>query len=196
MRQEVASVLCRVYANGLFFTQLYPNSGTDGAKAMAHTSIHGADSAPRGGPTLSKFAVEVQLSAPSPFDGRRQQNYASYQYQSQNLPPLPSNPATQLPLNLTNDYVAYNAVPATTTAVAHGNGDERVRAPRVDYQVLLLALAEEYLEASHKMGWAAASGRQERDLERYYKLIATGLGCLESLLQVFATTIRSLAVQL
>lgn len=56
--------------------------------------------------------------------------------------------------------------------------------PSVDYQVLLLSLADEYLNAAHSHGTTVASSRQEMDVEEYYKLLATGLGCLEAVLKV------------
>lgn len=56
--------------------------------------------------------------------------------------------------------------------------------PSVDYQVLLLSLADEYLNAAHSHGTTVASLRRDDDVEEYYKLLATGLGCLEAVLKV------------
>lgn len=56
--------------------------------------------------------------------------------------------------------------------------------PSVDYQVLLLSLADEYLNAAHSHGTTVASLRKDNDVEEYYKLLATGLGCLEAVLKV------------
>jgi Cohesin loading factor len=50
----------------------------------------------------------------------------------------------------------------------------------VDYQTLLLALADEYLNAAHSKGTILALSKNEVDLREYYKLVATGLGCLEA----------------
>ncbi|KAJ5613100.1 hypothetical protein N7510_006294 [Penicillium lagena] len=55
--------------------------------------------------------------------------------------------------------------------------------PPVDYQVLLLSLADEYLNAAHNYGTKAALATREADVEEYYKLVATGLGCLEAVLK-------------
>ncbi|BDD61819.1 hypothetical protein MPDQ_006250 [Monascus purpureus] len=55
--------------------------------------------------------------------------------------------------------------------------------PPVDYQALLLSLADEYLNAAHSHGTMVALSRQEIDIEEYYKLVATGLGCLEAVLK-------------
>lgn len=54
----------------------------------------------------------------------------------------------------------------------------------VDYQVLLLSLADEYLNAAHSHGTVMALSTQRGDVEEYYKLISTGLGCLEAVLKV------------
>lgn len=63
--------------------------------------------------------------------------------------------------------------------------------PPVDYQALLLSLADEYLNAAHSHGTMVALSRQEIDIEEYYKLVATGLGCLEAVLKVRSLVIRS-----
>jgi hypothetical protein len=56
--------------------------------------------------------------------------------------------------------------------------------PPVDYQVLLLSLADEYLNAAHSHGTTMALSTRRDDVEEYYKLISTGLGCLEAVLKV------------
>ncbi|KGO70680.1 Tetratricopeptide-like helical [Penicillium italicum] len=55
--------------------------------------------------------------------------------------------------------------------------------PPVDYQVLLLSLADEYLNAAHARGTTTSLTANETDVEEYYKLVATGLGCLEAVLK-------------
>lgn len=57
--------------------------------------------------------------------------------------------------------------------------------PPLDYQILLLSLAEEYFAAAYGCGSMADIVRRERDIQEYYKLIATGLGCLEAVLKHF-----------
>ncbi|KAJ5752276.1 hypothetical protein N7520_009193 [Penicillium odoratum] len=55
--------------------------------------------------------------------------------------------------------------------------------PPVDYQVLLLSLADEYLNAAHEHGTQTALLSNPADVEEYYKLVSTGLGCLEAVLK-------------
>jgi hypothetical protein len=55
--------------------------------------------------------------------------------------------------------------------------------PDVDYQSVLLSLSEEYVTAAHTMSSRLCSpDATEEDLLQYHKLIATALGCLESLI--------------
>ncbi len=67
------------------------------------------------------------------------------------------------------------------SAVSPGTG---LRPPPVDYQLLLLSLAEDYFAAAHGEGSLVALRRRHSDTQAYYKLIATGLGCLEAVLKV------------
>lgn len=54
--------------------------------------------------------------------------------------------------------------------------------PDVDYQSVLLSLSDEYVTAAHQMSaQLCSSGATEEDWEQYHKLIATALGCLESI---------------
>ncbi|KAK2855580.1 hypothetical protein FQN49_005055 [Arthroderma sp. PD_2] len=61
-------------------------------------------------------------------------------------------------------------------------GHENAKPP-VDYQVLLLALADEYLDAAHSQATLLAVSRDQQEIEQYYKLVATGLRCMEALLK-------------
>ena len=56
--------------------------------------------------------------------------------------------------------------------------------PPVDYQLLLLSLAEEYLAAAYGKSSTKELAKREIQSDLYYKLIATGLGCLEAALKV------------
>ncbi len=71
--------------------------------------------------------------------------------------------------------------PLNGSAVSSGAG---LRPPPVDYQLLLLSLAEDYFTAAYGEGSLVALSRRHSDTQAYYKLIATGLGCLEAVLKV------------
>lgn len=51
--------------------------------------------------------------------------------------------------------------------------------PSVDYRAVLLALSDEYIHAAYTL----ESLDTDEQLEEYHKLIATGIGCLESVLK-------------
>ena len=53
----------------------------------------------------------------------------------------------------------------------------------LDYQQLLLSMAEEYLTAAYRYGAISDLHARQADRQEYYKLITTGLGCLEALLK-------------
>jgi tetratricopeptide (TPR) repeat protein len=53
----------------------------------------------------------------------------------------------------------------------------------LDYQQLLLSLADEYLAAAHGPGMLVALEKRQASADQYYKLVATALGCIESVLQ-------------
>jgi hypothetical protein len=55
----------------------------------------------------------------------------------------------------------------------------------MDYQQLLLLLAEDYIEAAHGIGSLVAFYRRNEDLKQYYTLMATGLRCIEASLTQF-----------
>ena len=63
--------------------------------------------------------------------------------------------------------------------------------PPVDYQVLLLSLADEYLNAAHARGTNISMATSETEVDGYYKLVATGLGCLEAVLKVLEWMIHN-----
>lgn len=131
----------------------------------------------------SKVAVGIQIPTAA-IDRRQYENYTSYQSQRKNIPPFPSIQAPQYSLGLANRYPPQDTVPAPIPSLSRSDVAEYAKSPVVDHQILLLALAEEYLDAAHKIGSMPASQGRDTDLKRYYKLIATGLGCLECLLQV------------
>lgn len=57
--------------------------------------------------------------------------------------------------------------------------------PPLDYQVLLLSLAEEYFAAAYSYGSMAGVAQQDAHMQQYYTFITTGLGCLEAVLKHF-----------
>jgi hypothetical protein len=62
--------------------------------------------------------------------------------------------------------------------------EARPAEPPVEYDLLLLSLAEEYINAAHNIGPTVALYRRSEDMEQYYQLVATGMSCMEAVLKV------------
>jgi len=71
----------------------------------------------------------------------------------------------------------------TPGAVAKMPGAEQE--PPIDYQQLLLLLAEDYINAAHGLGSLVTFYRRTEELQQYYQLMAMGLSCLEASLTQF-----------
>ncbi|MCJ1378747.1 hypothetical protein MMC17_001846 [Xylographa soralifera] len=82
--------------------------------------------------------------------------------------PLPIQART-----VTNGY----SLPASTVSLA------QVSVQSFDGQIVLLALAEEYFMTAFGQSSEAEVHEREKDINLYYKLIATGLGCLDAVLR-------------
>ncbi|KAJ5719632.1 hypothetical protein N7493_007210 [Penicillium malachiteum] len=124
--------------------------------SIPKTPDHPKSVPPKSTPTPSAAVVpQVMLLAPSPdFQNRVQKQ------------PSPKKPQLKKPV---------------TQPVL--DRQPKPNKPLVDYQVLLLSLADEYLNAAHLMGTQTALLSNHADVEGYYKLVATGLGCLEAVLK-------------
>ena len=63
-----------------------------------------------------------------------------------------------------------------------------LQTPPIDYQLLLLSLAEDYLATAYGKSSTKELAKREIQRDLYYKLISTGLGCLEAALKVGHTS--------
>jgi hypothetical protein len=98
--------------------------------------------------------------------------------QFQDPPPLPRNPSqpeVQTPVNLSNTpvLVSQNLTPAPAP----------ISYPNLKVESLLPVFAEEFFEEAHKMSEACSAEFDPDQVDVYNKLIASGLGCLESALR-------------
>ncbi|CAG8896399.1 unnamed protein product [Penicillium egyptiacum] len=121
---------------------------------------------PQPAPSLVTHATpQVMIPAPSPVIQAR------IQTQTPQKQPQPQ-------------YIEKNRQLSQSNVEKHGKPTPAKSAkPPVDYQVLLLSLADEYLNAAHGRGTTTSLTAREMDVEEYYKLVATGLGCLEAVLK-------------
>jgi Cohesin loading factor len=65
--------------------------------------------------------------------------------------------------------------------------------PKISYDLLLLALSDEYIEAAYKLAPTVATAGDDtksETFETYYNLIAAGLSCLEATLKVSYSVTR------
>ena len=60
----------------------------------------------------------------------------------------------------------------------------------IDYALLLIDLAEEFLDAAYGKSRDGRPERREKDLNCFHKLIATGLGCLEVVLKQWRSALQ------
>ena len=88
--------------------------------------------------------------------------------------PAPSSPASLLAAHASNGNSGHQNMPPPSH-----------ESPPLDDQLLLLSLAEEYFAAAYGQGSMADITRRETEMQSYYKLMATGLACLETVLKHF-----------
>ncbi|KAL1960051.1 hypothetical protein VTO42DRAFT_223 [Malbranchea cinnamomea] len=158
------------YAHARYSPQLPPLPQTQSLPPM-HSSSLGATPPP---PRLQATSqIHIQIPPPP-----RQQPRISSSTQSP-IPqvvipsPSPSRLATQSMPRPTSEK--------NKTVMQDSKGSKKLP---VDYQVLLLVLANEYLDAAHSKGTMFAASGQDEQLEEYFKLVATALGCLEVVLRM------------
>ncbi|KAL8732009.1 MAG: hypothetical protein Q9181_004086 [Wetmoreana brouardii] len=113
-------------------------------------------------PRSSGVAVVIPSPAPSHTQGQR-------------TPSLPN--ISRQPMRTTQRVVSTPLTVSKSAAPGHEAGE----IPPVDYQLVLLSLAEDYLAAAHSQ----ASVREQEIDWQHHKLLGAGLGCLEIVLKRF-----------
>lgn len=108
-------------------------------------------------------------------------SHASYQQQNQ----TPSRPQqtsqSRRPSDTSSDgstQVSRNREQPKT--LSKSQPKDQAKSQSVDTPMLLIALAEEYFAAAHKLGPSVARAMVKDQVDEYQRLIATGLGCLEA----------------
>ncbi|KAL8771315.1 MAG: hypothetical protein Q9209_003220 [Squamulea sp. 1 TL-2023] len=100
--------------------------------------------------------------------------------------PTPSQPLAQSQRTTSMPTAAFQHKQPTQTLSSTKPTATKASAsqlPPIDYQLLLLSLAEDYLAAAHGQGSLRALMERKISMRRYYKLVATGLSCLEVVLK-------------
>ena len=137
------------------------------------------------------------IQAPhTPSNGLHAQQHSAAQFQ-ESLPPRPSGVAVVIPTPAKSlgQSQRINSLPITPNqsfrqdhkTVSRSANPARFVPPAasLDYKLLFLSLAEEYLTAAYRQGSLVALMKKEDDLQQYYKLVAAGLGCLKTVLKNF-----------
>ena len=117
--------------------------------------------------TIASFAGALQQRQPTPQSQTQQRAYAV-------AIPVPSATAPSFAAQASNGYCNSHNIPQPPS-----------QNRPIDYQLLLLSLAEEYFAAASGYGSMADIVRRGTEMQSYYKMMATGLGCLEAVLKHF-----------
>ncbi|EED12456.1 conserved hypothetical protein [Talaromyces stipitatus ATCC 10500] len=128
------------------------------------------------------------LAASAPSSKENTMTPSRQNSQSRKAPAQSASPFIRMPQVVISSLADIQRTSTKTPAKTPMVAPHKVQKPQksspadgdVDYQPLLLALADEYLNAAHSNGTVLALSKNELDLKEYYKLVATGLGCLEA----------------
>lgn len=108
------------------------------------------------------------------FDGAQELRYEQCPptngYQHANIENVPPRVAPQA------------QTPTRTVTKPQVRPQNQVSEQPLDYELLLLSLADEYLDAAHGHGMLVALAERRAQADDYYRLVATALGCIESVL--------------
>ena len=117
-----------------------------------------------------------------PPSADRQHEIATSAYSSSS-PPHPQVAVLQAPRQRPHEYIDYTPQRSSSLSEPHIKRSSSASAQSLpdDLRHVLLVLADEYTDAAH-----ALLPLEEKSTEwrRYFKLMATGMGCLEAILKV------------
>ncbi|KAL5047833.1 hypothetical protein BDW71DRAFT_196578 [Aspergillus fruticulosus] len=142
-------------------------------------------------PAPAVTPMQAPQYKPSPNNASKQASNKTPRHTAASQPPSKANSVTVIPPVI--------AAPPVQVLIPAPSSDKMQRPPSkkqiqkqptqqpakpgIDYQVLLLAMADEYFNAAHSHGTNVALLRRDMELEEYYRLVATGLGCLEAVMK-------------
>ncbi|KAK3077933.1 hypothetical protein LTS18_008874, partial [Coniosporium uncinatum] len=139
------------------------NVSAQGAPIHAPIARSSSDQKPR----LQYSTPTTQMKAPP-------QRRSSDNVKMQSQPLRPSHP-----------QVIISRPSSTASTPSRVTKPQSSSAPTVDYQQLLLALADDYISQAHALGPRLAVSQDEKMLQKYYKLLSTGIGCLDAILKKY-----------
>ena len=175
-------------ADQIHFYQQYPDHRYAGQQARANQNA--SNTAPMRYAPL-EVVVPQHMYHQQPVQQGYYMNQQAYA-QAGNYPPAstrlqhPSHQGYQQPLRPSQHVQAPQQSSIVVEVPLKSAKDSNT--PHVDHQLLFLALAEEYLEAAHSSTMLEALTKGEAQLDDYYKLVSTALGCMESVLKKYRLT--------
>ncbi len=123
------------------------------------------------------------MPRPSPQSIPKHSSQSVSRLSPRSIPKPAPKSTSQLPSNSPSQFHK-TAIPQKAEQISHTQVHPVATSMNEgDTQVLLLTLAEEYFAAAHALGPTVASTMSIEFVNKYQKLIATGLGCLESALK-------------
>ena len=146
-------------ANGQYDPRYAPVTAPQQPRSLSNTQIQ--QQAPQ-----KAHAVKIPQVLSNRNGGNGYESLSSRPQYSQVVPPLASAQAGQRHLSKPQPQQTRTETP-------------------LDYGLLLLSLAEEYFAAAREYISVAPALQRETEMREYYKLVATGLGCLEAVLGRF-----------
>ena len=118
------------------------------------------------------------LSPPMPRSPKRRKSNLAEQVPVQGSPPQLQRPST---------WQRGHQTPASSSPLTQLTSSQMPPTPTppdLDYQAMLLGLSDEYIDAAYSMSASLSSPAvAEAHIDEYHSLLATGMGCLESVLK-------------
>ncbi|KAF2006100.1 hypothetical protein P154DRAFT_603374 [Amniculicola lignicola CBS 123094] len=116
---------------------------------------------------------------------QQQRTHSSQASASQQRPPQQRPPQPQTPSQVRHPQVIIRKPASHSTPTSTRPPPTPSKALPTDLSVLLLSAADEYINAARDLGAIIALKQRHADLTQYYKLMALGLGCMETVLKEF-----------
>lgn len=177
---------------------------TPSAKRVNHPQAHQENGPrPQQRPPSTPVQSQSQHRAPlqpqstpqqqRPHHTSQQSSISRSTPQHQNGPPLVQTPSSQHRTASVQQSATKKAHPQVVIPRSSTHQLTPTKHPQpppknlpVDCSVVLLSAADEYVAAARSMSGLILRGKKEADLQQYYKLMATGMACMDAVLKNFS----------
>ena len=183
-----------------FDTQIQPHSSEKTSSRSTTAEVYPPPSRVERPTSINQGHLSTQSNSTANIPSRKEQNARSIDQkpvkhivQQPNKQPVKhvSQPIKLERLETTKS-IAKSEYPPDKGSVTNAKLiEESSRAvTEIDYALLLIDLSEEYFDAAYGKPAQDQPAKKEADLNVFYKLIATGLGCLEVVLKQWRSTLQ------